>query len=296
MYLCYLDESGTSTIPGNTSHYILAGLAIPAFRWKTCDRDINQLKIKWKIENSEIHTAWILRKYLEQSKISNFENLDFQERRYQVLQFRKRELLRLQHGNPKTYMNAKKTYRRTEAYIHLTHDERKSIILEKSKIIGNWGFARLFGECIDKIYFDPEKAFLSVEEQAFEQIVSRFEHFLRITSSSQPEGVMGMLIHDNNETVAKKLNELMMKFYKRGTFWTEINCIIETPLFVDSQLTCMVQAADLCSYALRRYLENDENALIKNIFERADRKENKVVGVRHFTDNSCSCLICSSRI
>jgi hypothetical protein len=29
MYLCYIDESGTPQIPGNTSHFILAGLAIP---------------------------------------------------------------------------------------------------------------------------------------------------------------------------------------------------------------------------------------------------------------------------
>ncbi len=32
MFLCYIDESGTSNIPGNTSHFILAGLAIPEMR------------------------------------------------------------------------------------------------------------------------------------------------------------------------------------------------------------------------------------------------------------------------
>ena len=33
MYLCYIDESGTSDIPGNTSHLILAGLSLPIWHW-----------------------------------------------------------------------------------------------------------------------------------------------------------------------------------------------------------------------------------------------------------------------
>ena len=75
---------------------------------------------------------------------------------------------------------------------------------------------------------------------------------------------------------------------------TLIKNIIETPLSVDSQLTSMVQAADLCSYALRRYFENQEDYLFKNIFKIADRKGNRIVGVRHFSDENCNCTICSS--
>jgi hypothetical protein len=56
----------------------------------------------------------------------------------------------------------------------------------------------------------------------------------------------------------------------------------------------MVQLADVCAYALRRYLENKEERLFDHIFKRADRKEGVVVGVRHFTITSCSCKICTS--
>ncbi len=104
---------------------------------------------------------------------------------------------------------------------------------------------------------------------------------------------LGLLIHDNNETVAKKHTEVMKQFYKNGTLWTRIQRIIETPLFVDSQLTSMVQIADVCAYALRRYLENGEEELFDLVFQRADRKDGKVVGVRHFTKAGCSCKICS---
>jgi len=208
-----------------------------------------------------------------------------------VLKYRKKELYRLQNNKLKIYHRIKKIYKKTEPYIHLTHDELKSVIIKFSEIISKWGFARLFAECIDKTHFDPYLTAQSVEEQAFEQVVSRFEHYLQNVSFKQKG--MGLLIHDNNPTLSKRLTDLMVVFHNKGTFWTKIKSIIETPLFVDSQLTCMVQAADLCSYSLRRYFEKGEDELFKNIFERADRKGNRMVGIRNFTDENCQCMICS---
>jgi len=46
MRLCYIDESGTPQIPGNTSHYILAGLSIPINKWKKYDNQIEKIKSK----------------------------------------------------------------------------------------------------------------------------------------------------------------------------------------------------------------------------------------------------------
>jgi hypothetical protein len=103
-----------------------------------------------------------------------------------------------------------------------------------------------------------------------------------------------MLIHDNNDTVSKKHTELMKHFHKEGTLWTSVKNIIETPLFVDSQLTSMIQLADVCSYPIRRYVEKDEDELFDEIFKIADKKNSKVVGVRHFTDPTCQCKICQS--
>ena len=81
----------------------------------------------------------------------------------------------------------------------------------------------------------------------------------------------GLLVHDNNETVERKHTLLMRNFHAKGTLWINIERIIETPMFVDSQLTSMVQIADLCSYTLRRYVENGEARLFDIIYKRADR-------------------------
>jgi hypothetical protein len=160
--------------------------------------------------------------------------------------------------------------------------------------VGNWGFARLFAECIDKIHYDPVFTKSSAEEQAFEQVISRFEQYLESVGKGQEHQSFGLIIHDNNETVSIKHTSLMKHFHKKGTLWTDVKNIIETPLFVDSELTSMVQIADLCSYALRRYLENNEDDLFKLIFVRAHRKHGAAVGVRHYSTNNCTCEICTS--
>src|ERR1035441_5447484 len=85
----------------------------------------------------------------------------------------------------------------------------------------------------------------------------------------------------------------MRSFHKRGTIWNKLNNIVETPLYVDSSLTSMVQIADLCSYALRRFFEKGETELLDRIYPRIDRNKNRTVGVRHFSTPSCNCRICS---
>jgi len=292
VFICYIDESGTSAIPGNTSHFVLAGLSIPIWHWKDCDQQIAKIKSIYQLEDAEIHTAWLARKYLEQSKIPDFENLNYQQRRSQVSQLRKSELYSLQKTNNPSLKQTKKNYEKTDVYIHLTLSERHQLLLDLARAVGNWGFARLFAECVDKIHFDPSRSKYSLDEHAFDQIVSRFEKSLQLKESTSQN--FGLLVHDNNQTVAKKHTTLMHKFHQNGTLWTTIKNIIETPLFVDSQLTSMVQIADLCSYALRRYLENNEDILFNQIFKRADRRNETTVGVRHFSSLQCQCAICAS--
>lgn len=294
MYLCYIDESGTPELTGNTSHFILAGISIPIWHWQKFEKEIKAIQAFYDLEGTEIHTAWILRPYIEQSRINNFEKMNHAQRRSEVESQRKSELLRLQRTkNPKLYKQVKKNYIKTDQYIHLTQKERADYILDLAKCIARWKSARLFAECIDKVFFDPHKAQRTPDEQGFEQLVSRFEQFLEYSNKNKADGCFGLLIYDNNVTVAKKHTELMRKFRESGTLWTNIDRIIETPLFVNSELTRMIQIADICAYSLRRYLENNEEELFNYIFQRADTtSDGKKVGVRHFTKVGCKCRIC----
>jgi hypothetical protein len=296
MYLCYIDESGTPELPGNSSHFVLAGVSVPIWHWKDADRGISSVLAGYGLADAELHTAWMLRPYLEQSRIPNFDNQTRSQRRALVDRYRAGELLRLQQAaNSKAYRQAKKNYAHTTAYAHLTHAERQRAVYEIADMVGSWGFARLFAECIDKLYFDPTRTTRSIGEQAFEQVISRFEQYLQKThESAAGQKNFGLLVHDNNQTVSHKHTEMMRKFHKSGTLWTHVDRIIETPLFVDSRLTRLVQIADLCSYALRRYVERGEAALFQRVFPRADRFKGFAVGVRHWAPQSCTCDICKS--
>ena len=258
MLLCYIDESETLEINGNTSHYVLAGIAIPVQRWKEAELDINTIKQK----------------------------------------YRKAELLRLQRVNSKLYKQTKKNYKETENYIHISFADRKKFVLELAQTIASWNYARLFAECIDKINYDPHRSANTISEQAFEQVITRFQiclqNYSRKTRDQGKGKQYGLLIHDDNETVAKKHTELMKTFHKKGTLWQNISNIVETPLFVNSSLTSMIQIADLCAYAIRRYLENNETDLFDYIFQRVDINNGRRVGIRHFPGSGCTCKICQS--
>lgn len=294
VYFCYIDESSTPEVLGNTSHYVLASLSIPIPYWKICEKGISKVKSKYGLEDSEVHTGWIVRKYFEQSKINGFEAMDYAQRQQEVLKLRKAELLKLQKSqNKNLYKQTKKNYRQTEAYIHLTYNERIAFNQELADWVGNWSFSRLFAECINKIHFDTARAQQTVDELALEQLVSGFEQYMKIVSkSSKHSKFFGVLIHDNNDTVTRKHTKLKKKFHQYGTLWTTKEHIIETPFFVNSELTSLVQIADLCCFTLRRYFENNETYLINRIQSRFDRKNGKIVGIRHFTDDNYQCMIC----
>jgi len=112
------------------------------------------IKKKYSLPEVEIHTGWMLREYPEQTKIINFEQLNKEQRIYEVEKLRNIKLLNLQRsGKPAQYKQTKKNYSKTKPYIHLNYVERKQCILDISKRVSRWHFARLFAECVDKIHF-----------------------------------------------------------------------------------------------------------------------------------------------
>ena len=242
MQLCYIDESGTPDLPGNTSHYILAGLSVPDSYWKRHHTQLEKIKTGYGLEDAEIHVGWMMRPYDEQRLISAFAMMTHERRRSEVSRQRNAEPLRIQKANGKGYRQTRKNYQKTEAYVHLTMDERRQAATGIAKLVSDWGVARLFAECIDKLRFDPARTNRTVHEPAFERVVSRFERYLQRDQSDYR-----LLIHDNNQTVAKKHTERMKAFLQKGTLWTHIEHAIETPISVDSQLTNMVPLADLCA-------------------------------------------------
>jgi hypothetical protein len=313
MYLCYLDESGVPEIPGNSTHFVLAGIAIPIERWREADAAISEIMARYGLAGAELHTAWLLRKYIEQSKIQDFDSLGWDERRNQVARLRVAEVHRVRKlGIAKRNSQLKKVYRHTDPYTHLTFQERSRLTVEIAEAIAKWDWAILIASCIDKAFFLTKHGPDQVNTVAFSRVLVQFTQFLEEAESfgsieaedaqSQISArEFGLLIHDNNETVALKHTRHLRAIQTQdktapgGLFQR----IIETPLFVDSSLTCMIQLADLWAYSLRRYVENGETLLFSSLFSKkwtaigGSRFPIPRASVHHFAELSCECSICA---
>lgn len=283
VYLCYLDESGAPEQTGNTDHFVLLGLAIPDHTWKQKDAQVSAIKVKYGLRDAEIHTAWMARDYPEQNAIPEIAKMDWIMRARTVRATRALNLGRA--ATRKETQSLKKNYLKTDAYVHLTRDERTKCLDELVALVGSWWDARLFADAHWKKHLQGKDIF----RFAFEQVVTRFNTYLRVAAG----GGLGLLVQDNNPTEASRLTQAMRKFHAEGTLFAQIDRVIETPFFVDSSLTSMIQVADLCAYATRRFFDNGETRYFDPIRSRFDRKGETLVGLRHFTSKYlCQCVIC----
>jgi hypothetical protein len=288
MHICYLDESGVpQRQAGTTPYFVLVGFAIPALTWRQKDAEIEQILNTHNLFG-EIHTAWIARKYPEQQRIVGFETLSPDDRRQAVQQERQLDLVKAAGRGVKAVKQLAKSYEKTNKYIHLSYQERLDILRALADKIGSWDDVVIFADAQRKSAHSIVNTGDRLLEFTFEQVVTRYHHYL-----SRSDIELGMIVQDRNDTAAHRLTTLARRYHRSGTPWGQIGRLVETPLFVDSQLTSMVQLADLCAYAVRRFFENQEEDLLDRIYPRLDRYQGKLVGLRHYTGKqACDCRVC----
>ncbi len=217
MKLFYLDESGNPTRSAASDSYVLVAFGIPIEKWTYCDKAINQLKASYDLSSAEIHTAWMLRSYREQQEIADFANLSHDERRQRVMRIREQKIEHCKATKDSAAVKSlKKNYKNTEAYIHLTYEERKRFIYDLAAKIKSWTFIRLFAEVIDKNGYCPPKPGMTPEVQAFERVVTRIEKYLSHISVDAKQ--YGLLIHDECESVKVSHVSNMKHYQRKGTF------------------------------------------------------------------------------
>jgi len=295
--ICYLDESGVPELGAGTSHFILLGLSIPAEKWRIKDAEITLIKRRFGLEQAEVHTGWMSRRYLEQERIPGFEQMGAAERRSAVERERLAFLVKkaTRYGE-KSIKEDRKNFRKTKPYIHLTLAERRDVLHQIAERVSRWDDCVIFGECTDKRTFAGKLPRTPPFEEAFTQILTRFHRFLE----NLPTPEFGFFVQDKNENMASRLTELMRLYHQRGTRWGDLPLFVETPLFVDSSLTSMVQVVDVCAYATRRFCENGETELFDFVYSRINLAGGRLVGMRHYTNRDevygrrCNCRICQN--
>lgn len=109
-------------------------------------------------------------------------------------------------------------------------------------------------------------------EVAFEQIASRFDHFLhRLYNNNDVQ--RGIMILDKS-SYEHTLQSLTRDFREIGCRWGIINNLAEVPLFLDSKASRLIQIADIIAYAVFQKYQNDNDLFFDIIKERFDQDAN----------------------
>lgn len=287
-----MDESGVPHRQGGTTHFVLLGIAVPVERWHEYDYRLSVVKAQHGAADIELHTAWMDRRYPEQESIPGFEEMTPQQRRAAVAKLRKAQLKAAHGKDLRKVANLKRNQRKTLPYTHMTHRQRKALLSDVAAELGTWQDVRIFADIQRKSATRGSRVLDAadrIKDHAFEQVVTRFHHFL-----ARPEILSrGLLVYDHDQAVSVRFTEQMRRFQVNGTTFARNPQIVETPMFVDSSLTSMIQLADLAAYATRRFIELGERDLFDPIYARFDRKGSVLVGARHYTGRTaCSCRIC----
>jgi len=290
MHIIYVDESGTPGIEASSRHFVVAGLAMPLRAWKARDAQLHALLRQNRLADVELHAAWMARLYPEQQRIADFGAAPDGERRRLVTLERKKDLAKAALRGDQAVRGLRKNYAKTAAYIHLTHAERMTALRSVADALAGWGDARLFGDAHMKGALSAEQRARS-REFALEQVTSRFNAYL---ANAHGPDALAIMVHDQHQAESLKLTALFRKWHEGGTAFTRIPHLAETPLFVDSSLTLMVQVADLVAYATRRFFDNGETDLFDRFYVRYDRTpQGLLVGLRHYTARTrCDCRVC----
>ncbi len=270
MQLLYVDESGNSHSDPKNTHFVLAGVAMDAAYWKQHNSQVENIKDTYDLADQEIHTAWLLKTYGFQNKIPSFSSLDAANRKQTAEQFIQSELLKV---SPGTRKNIKKDWKIIAPYCHLLKTERIDFINDVCHQFSKWGHMRIFLIIVDKRTYTPT---YSIYEDAFEQLISKFQRFIQNVSPND----YGIVAMDNNQTISQKITALSKIFHANGTRYANIPNIIDTPYFVDSKMTSMIQLADIVSYGARKNYEKSDPVLFDLYKPRIDSIRGNLVGLK----------------
>lgn len=180
---------------------------------------------------------------------------------------------------------------RHEPWRNLARDERISTIKRVLRIFAeSYDTAKAFVCAIEKAAVPSQDAM----ELAFEDLCGRFDIYLnqlRLEGDRQ----RGLIILDNSAHETSLLS-LARDFRTIGTRWGVSRHLADTPMFLDSRSSRVVQVADHIAYAVfRRYEAGDASYfdIIANKFHAAD---GIVHGLSHKTrDRNCMCPACLTR-
>lgn len=181
---------------------------------------------------------------------------------------------------------------RSEPWRSLNKPERIEVIKEVLRVLPRaYASATAFACVIHKPSYHAE----DLMELAFEDLCQRFDVYLR-KMRTEGQDQRGLIILDTsaNET---GLQTLARNFRVVGTRWGTISQLADTPMFLDSKASRLIQLADHIAYATFRRYESGDTSYFDIISNRFHMDHGVVHGLAHkqTAEMNCMCPACLSR-
>jgi hypothetical protein len=132
-------------------------------------------------------------------------------------------------------------------------------------------------------------------ERTFEELLLRFNSFLRRHDGPSGEG-LGLVVADEAK-YESTLQPLVQRWRNAGTRFTSLTRLVEVPLFVDSKVTRLTQAADFVAHGVYRHYRASDSSLLTPMLPAFDTDGAVLHGLVHLVRDyrRCSCPACVSR-
>ena len=115
-------------------------------------------------------------------------------------------------------------------------------------------------------------------DYAFEQLISRFDHFLARLHSEFDNMQRGLVIFDKTKA-ENDIQSTTRLFTSDGHRWGRLKNMAEVPMFIDSKATRLVQLADLVAYAIYRKYEKEDEEFFEIIRDKFDSNNRRIHGL-----------------
>lgn len=197
-------------------------------------------------------------------------------------------------GNPQNIeFHASEIFsRRSHPWKGMTREEAQGVIKSVLKVIANsYETARTFACAIHKPSFQGRDPV----EMAFEDLCSRFDLYLtKLRDSGDRQRGLLILDESSHET---SLQNMARDFRILGTRWGVLRNLADTPFFVDSKSSRLVQLADHVAYATFRRYQAGDSQYFDIIAGKFHSDEGVIHGLAHKEAGTaqCMCIACLSR-
>lgn len=197
-------------------------------------------------------------------------------------------------GDPhRVEFHASETYaRRSWPWKGLSQDEARGTIKSVLDVLANaYDTARAFSCVVHKPSF-PNRDPMEI---AFEDLCSRFDRYLqRLRANGDRQRGLVILDKSAHETT---LQEMAVAFRTLGPRWGVIRNLADTPLFIDSRASRVIQLADHVAYAVFRRYQSGDTQYLDRIAAKFHAEDGIVHGLAHMEpgNRQCMCIAYLSR-